>query len=140
MITYRTFRAGAVAVLFALSPVPAFAQADMNKVLRVALPFADGGYDPQAVDFFSNAVTRVIFDPLYTYDHLARPMKLVPNTAVALPEISRDGKMWTIRIKPGIYFTDDPAFKGRKRELVAEDYVFAWKRVLDPRVRSTEFH
>jgi len=60
----------------------------MNKVLRVALPFADGGYDPQAADFFSNAVTRVIFDPLYTYDHLARPMKLVPNTAVALPEIA----------------------------------------------------
>jgi ABC-type transport system substrate-binding protein len=81
----------------------------------------------------------VIFDPLYTYDHLARPMKLVPNTATALPEISPDGKTWTIRIKPGIYFADDPAFKGRKRELVAEDYVFSWKRVLDPRVRSTEF-
>jgi ABC-type transport system substrate-binding protein len=123
-----------------LSPAPAFAQADMNKVLRVALPFADGGYDPQAADFFGNAVAHVIFDPLYSYDPLARPMKLVPNTAVALPEISPDGKTWTIRIKPGIYFADDPAFKGRKRELVAEDYVFAWKRVLDPRVRCTEFH
>ena len=31
---------------------------------------------------------------------------------------------WTIRIKPGIYFADDPAFKGRKRELVAADYVY----------------
>jgi ABC-type transport system substrate-binding protein len=123
----------------ALSPALAFAQADMNKVLRVALPFADAGYDPQAGDFFSHAVTRVIFDPLYTYDHLARPMKLVPNTATALPEITPDGKTWTIRIKPGIYFADDPVFKGRKRELVAEDYVFSWKRVLDPRVRSTEF-
>jgi ABC-type transport system substrate-binding protein len=140
MITHRTFHVIAVAAVFALSPAPAFAQADMNKVLRVALPWADGGYDPQAADFFSNAVTRVIFDPLYTYDHLTRPMKLVPNTAVALPDISPDGKTWTIRIKPGIYFADDPAFKGRKRELVAEDYVFAWKRVLDPRVRSTEFH
>jgi ABC-type transport system substrate-binding protein len=128
-----------VAAMFTVSVAPTFAQADMNKVLRVALPFADGGYDPQAADFFSNAVTRVIFDPLYTYDHLARPMMLVPNTAVALPEISPDGKTWTIRIKPGIYFADDPAFKGRRRELVAEDYVFAWKRVLDPRVRSTEF-
>ena len=139
-MTHRTFHVIAVAAVFALSVAPAFAQADMNKVLRVVLPWADGGYDPQAADFFSNAVTRVIFDPLYTYDHLARPMKLVPNTAVALPEISPDGKTWTIRIKPGIYFADDPAFKGRRRELVAEDYVFAWKRVLDPRVRSTEFH
>jgi ABC-type transport system substrate-binding protein len=135
----RTFHVIAVAALFVLSPAPALAQADMNKMLRVALPFADGGYDPQAADFFSNVVTRVIFDPLYTYDHLARPMKLVPNTALALPDISPDGKTWTIRIKPGIYFADDPAFKGKKRELVAEDYVFAWKRVLDPRVRSTEF-
>ena len=77
MITLRTFHVIAVTGLLALSSAPAFAPADMNKVLRVALPWADGGYDPQAADFFSNAVTRVIFDPLYTYDHLARPMKLV---------------------------------------------------------------
>jgi len=140
MLWQRTFHVIAVATVFALSAAPAFAQADMNKVLRVALPFADGGYDPQAADFFSNAVTRVIFDPLYTYDHLARPMKLVPNTAAALPEVSPDGKTWTIRIKPGIYFANDAAFKGSKRELVAADYVFAWKRVLDPRMRSTAFH
>ncbi len=78
----------------------------------------------------------MIFDALYKYDHLARPLKLVPNTAVALPEITPDGKTWTIRIKPGIYFADDPAFKGKRRELTAHDYVYAWKRVLDPRMRS----
>jgi oligopeptide transport system substrate-binding protein len=131
----------AMSAMFALCVGAAFAQADMNKVLRVAgIPLADTGFDPQAAESPSNAVNRVIFDPLYTYDHLARPLKLVPNTAVALPDISSDGKTWTIRIKPGIYFSDDPAFKSHKRELVAEDYVFAWKRVLDPRVRSRDFH
>jgi ABC-type transport system substrate-binding protein len=126
--------------VFALTVPPARTLADMNKVLRVAgVPLADSGFDPQAAEYPSNAVNRVIFDPLYTYDHLARPLKLIPNTAAALPEISSDGKTWTIRINPGIYFTDDPVFKGRKRELVAEDYVFAWKRVLDPRVRSRDF-
>ena len=129
-----------IALLSALSASPALAQADMNKVLRAVFPVAETGFDPQAAgDTYSNSVNRVIFDPLYTYDHLARPMKLVPNTAVALPEMSPDGKTWTIRIKPGIYFADDPAFKGRKRELVAQDYVFAWKRVLDPRMRSNNF-
>ena len=129
-----------VAVLFALIAAPAFAQPDPNKVLRAVFPVAETGFDPQAAgDLYSNSVNRVIFDPLYTYDHLARPMKLVPNTAVALPEISPDGKTWTIRIKPGIYFADDPAFKGKKRELVAQDYVYAWKRVLDPRMRSNNF-
>src|SRR6185437_13318735 len=27
-------------------------------------------------------------------------------------------------------------FKGRKRELTAQDYIYAWKRVVDPKVRS----
>jgi ABC-type transport system substrate-binding protein len=129
-----------IALVIALAAAPAFAQADMNKVLRAVFPVAETGFDPQAAgDTYSNSVNRVIFDPLYRYDHLARPLKLVPNTAVALPEISPDGKTWTIRIKPGIYFADDPAFKGRKRELVAQDYVYAWKRVLDPRMRSNNF-
>jgi ABC-type transport system substrate-binding protein len=55
---------------------------------------------------------------------------------VALPEVSADGKTWTIRIRPGIYFADDPLFKGQKRELTAQDYVYSWKRILDPRMRS----
>ena len=115
----------------------ASAQADPNKVLRVAFPVAETGFDPQAAgDVYSNYVNRAIFDPLYKYDYLARPYKLVPNTAAALPEISADGKTWTIRIKPGIYFADDPAFKGQRRELTAADYVYSWKRVLDPRMRS----
>jgi ABC-type transport system substrate-binding protein len=116
---------------------PAVAQSDPAKVLRVAFPTAETGFDPQAVnDLYSNHVNRAIFDTAYTYDYLARPFKLVPNTAVALPQISADGRAWTIRIKPGIYFNDDPAFKGGKRELTAADYVYSWKRVLDPKLRS----
>jgi ABC-type transport system substrate-binding protein len=116
---------------------PAGAQADPGKVLRAAFPSAETGFDPQAAgDEYSNSVNRVIFDSLYRYDYLARPYKLVPNTASALPDISADGKTWTIRVRPGIYFADDPAFRGRRRELSAADYVYALKRVLDPRMRS----
>ena len=133
-------RARRLAVAFALAlaaAAPAHAQADAGKVLRAAFPVAETGFDPQAAgDIYSNAVNRVIFDTLYKYDHLARPMKLVPNTAVALPEITDGGRTWTMKVKPGIFFADDPAFKGRKRELVAADYVYAWKRILDPRMRS----
>ena len=111
--------------------------ADLSKTLRVAYPVAETGFDPQAAgDAYSNYVNRVIFDTLYDYDYLARPFKIVPNTAVALPEISADGKTWTIKVKPGIYFAADPAFKGAKRELTAADYVYSWKRVLDPKMRS----
>jgi ABC-type transport system substrate-binding protein len=61
---------------------------------------------------------------------------MIPNTADGMPQISDGGRTYTIKVKPGIYFAADPAFKGRKRELVAEDYVYSIKRVFDPKVRS----
>ena len=116
---------------------PAAPGADMQKVLHVAFIIPENGFDPQATsDLYSNYVNRQVFDPLYKYDYLTRPFKVVPNTATALPEISADGMTWTIRLKHGVYFSDDPAFGGRKRELVAEDYVYSFKRLIDPKLRS----
>jgi ABC-type transport system substrate-binding protein len=132
----RLVRVAACAALVMAAAGAAFA-ADPSKTLRVAFNAAETGFDPQAGgDAYSNYVNRVIFDPLYKYDYLARPYKVVPNIAAALPDISADGKTWTIRVKPGIYFADDAAFKGAKRELTAADYVYSWKRVLDPKMRS----
>jgi len=126
----------ALAVALACAAV-AHAQPDPGKVLRVSFPIAETGFDPQAAgDAYSNYVNRAIFDPLYKYEYLARPYKVVPNTAAAMPEISADGLTWTMRVRPGIYFADDPAFKGKRRELTAADYVYAIKRILDPRMRS----
>lgn len=111
--------------------------AEIAKTIRTAFIVAETGFDPQATsDLYSDSVQRAIFDTLFGFDYLARPYKRVPRTAVAMPEITDGGKRWTIRIKPGIYFADDPAFKGKKRELTSDDYVYAWKRLLDPRVRS----
>jgi ABC-type transport system substrate-binding protein len=124
------------AIAGALCVSPATTAADMNKTLRVAVSAAETGFDPQAIsDLYSGFVTRVIFDPLYQYDYLARPFKIIPNTA-ALPQISDDGKTWVIKVKPGIYFSDDPVFKGKKRELTAADYIYSWKRMIDPKVRA----
>jgi len=110
-------------------------------VLRVAIPVAETGFDPQAAgDAYSNYINRVIFDALYKYDYLARPFKLVPNTAAALPDISADRLTWTIRVRPGIYFADDAAFQGRRRELTAADYVYSLKRTLDPAMRSNSLN
>ena len=117
--------AAAICALVALWPAGAFA-ADPAKVLRASIAVAETGFDPQAAgDAYSNYFNRVIFDPLYKYDYLARPFRLMPNTAAALPDISADRKSWTIRVKPGIYFAVDPVFKGRRRELTAADYVYS---------------
>ena len=109
----------------------------MAKTIRTAFIVAETGFDPAASsDLYSDSIQRAIFDTLYGFDYLARPYKRVPRTAASMPEITDGGRTWTMRVKPGIYFADDPAFKGKKRELTAADYVYSWKRLIDPRVRS----
>ena len=111
--------------------------ADMNKVLRVAFNAPETGFDPAKVsDTYSSSITENIFDPLVTYDYSARPAKIIPNTVASLPTISADGKVYTFKIKPGIYFAPDAAFKGQKRELTAADYAYSIKRHLDPTINS----
>ena len=104
-----------------------------KKILRVLFSSAETSFDPARVsDLYSRTITAHIFESLYTYDHLARPPKIKPLTAAALPEVSADFRVWTIRIARGIFFADDPAFKGQRRELQARDYVYAIQRTVDP--------
>jgi ABC-type transport system substrate-binding protein len=126
----------ALLALALFHPAPA-TSADVARALHVAFPVAETGFDPQALgDTYSLDVCGAIFDPLYRYDYFARPVRMVPNTAAELPKIDDGGRTYTIRIKPGIYFAADPAFLGKRRELVAEDYVYTFKRIFDPKVRS----
>ncbi|HLL19913.1 MAG TPA: ABC transporter substrate-binding protein [Rubrivivax sp.] len=111
--------------------------ADDKKVFRYSFRVAESGFDPaQISDIYSRSVTPHIFEALYQYDPLARPAKVRPLTADGMPQHSADYRTWTVKIKPGIYFASDPAFKGQRRELVAEDYVYSFKRFADPAVKS----
>ena len=113
------------------------AAADMNKILRISFNAGETGFDPVRVtDTYSNGVTEQIYEPLLTYDYLARPARLTPLTAEAMPQITDNGKTWLFRLKKGIAFQADPAFKGKRRELTVNDYVYALKRLMDPKVRS----
>jgi ABC-type transport system substrate-binding protein len=108
-----------------------------QKVLRYAFPIAETGFDPaQISDLYSRTVAANIFEAPLTYDYLARPARIKPQTAVDLPEISEGGRRFVFRIRPGIFFADDPAFKGQRRELVAADYVYSVKRHYDPKHKS----
>jgi ABC-type transport system substrate-binding protein len=107
------------------------------KVLRYAFEIAETSFDPVKInDLYSRTLTPHIFEAPYTFDHLARPVRIKPLTADGMPQHSADFRTWTVRIRPGIHFADDPAFKGQKRELVADDYVYAFKRFADPANRS----
>jgi ABC-type transport system substrate-binding protein len=125
-----------LALLIALLSFAAQA-AEERKVLRLAFTRAETSMDPaRIVDLYSRNITAHIFESPLTWDHLARPFKLRLLTAESMPQHSPDYKVWTVKIKPGIYFADDPAFKGRKRELVAADYVYSIKRIVDPKNKS----
>src|SRR5688572_27587444 len=103
----------------------------------MAFRTAETGFDPQRIDDrYSVGICENLFEPLLTYDYLARPVKLVPLTAEAIPEPEEGGTRYTFRIRPGILFADDPVFKGARRELVARDVEYAIKRFRDPKNRS----
>ena len=131
-------------LLFALSVLAALmlpAQAAAPKVLRYAFPTAESGFDPaQVTDLYSNTVLAHIFEAPLEYEYLAQPARMRANTAAALPDISADFRHFVFRIKPGIYFADDLAFKGQRRELTAHDYVYSLKRHYDPRWKSGKLY
>ncbi len=125
--------------LIALAPPvvrPALA-ADPDKILRIEFYVAETGFDPVKVqDYYSQTVCEAIFEPLMTYDYLARPAKLAPRAAEAMPVISDQARTYVFKIHRGIYFAPDPVFKGKARELTAEDYAYTIKRFRDPANKS----
>ena len=112
-----------------------------RKTLRVAFDFAETGFDPPRVsDNSSGLVNAHIFESPLTYDPLADPAQLVPQTTVALPEVSADARHYVFTLRPGIFFADDPVFGGRPRELTAADYVYSIKRYYDPQLVSEHLY
>ncbi len=106
-------------------------------VLRYAFQIAETGFDPvQTSDTYSKILISNMFDALYVYDYLSRPMVIRPALAQGMPDITNDYKTWTVKIKPGIVFADDPAFGGKKREVTAQDVVYTYQRHYDPKNKS----
>jgi oligopeptide transport system substrate-binding protein len=133
----RALHIGAVVGVIFAALVSNVLAADSNKIIRTTFQSAERGFDCAVEsDEFTGTLCDNVFDSLLQYDYLARPIKLQPRAAAALPEISADGKTYTIKLKRGIFFTDHPAFNGKKRELVAADYIYSWKRMLDPKLRA----
>lgn len=113
-----------------------------GKALRIAFRSPETTLDPTQTNSDGNTIGLLsnIFESPLGYDYLARPVKLRLATAAAMPEVSADGKVFTVRLKPGIFFSDDPVFKGRRRELTAQDHVYAVKRFYDPRWNSSDLY
>jgi ABC-type transport system substrate-binding protein len=107
-------------------------------VLRYAFRIAETGFDPAGH-----------LRPLLAH-HRGQPVRGARTSTSSWPgrcgcgrrprppcrRVSDDFKTWVVRLKRGIFFIDDPVFKGARRELTAADYVYSIKRHFDPRWKS----
>ncbi|MCH8226913.1 MAG: hypothetical protein IIC63_00670 [Proteobacteria bacterium] len=107
-------------------------------VYRHSMDGAPSNLDPaRASNIYANFLVVNLYDTLYRYKYLARPYELEPNLAERLPQVSVDGLIYTIRIKPGVHFIDDPVFReGKGRPVSARDFVYSIKRHFDPETRA----
>jgi len=96
------------------------------------------GFDPvDCGDIESASHVCRVYEGLLEYAYLERPYKVVPRLAEKMPEVSADGLTYTFRLRQGVRFMDDPCFPGGKgREVSAEDFVYSFKRLLDPKLES----
>jgi oligopeptide transport system substrate-binding protein len=117
-----------VAAAGAQAPVPTDAT-----VLRVQMLGEVETLDPaRAPELGTVNSIAPLYHQLLTYDYGARPVRLIPYAAAALPQLSADRRTYTLKLRPGLLFAPHPAFGGKPRELVAEDFVYSWKRIADP--------
>jgi ABC-type transport system substrate-binding protein len=135
-VPIRKLTGGLLACAMCIFMLPLHA-ADPDKVVRFAFRIAETSFDPaKESDRYSAFIMEAVFDTLLTYDYLAEPAKLRPNVVEAMPEVADNGATYTFHLKKGIYFTPDPAFKGAKRELIAQDYAYSIRRFYDPKLHS----
>ena len=136
MIRFCKTALAGLLVLSCLGGNPVQAAAPV-KTLHMFLTSVETSLDPAVgSDLASLSLMENLFDPMLHYAYLARPVRLEENTLAAMPKVDDDGRSYTFTIKPGIFFTPDPAFKGVKREVTAQDYVYSLKRLYDPALKS----
>ncbi len=99
------------------------------------------GFDPvRASDIYSTTVISQVYEGLLKYHYLKRPYELMPALAESMPVITDKGLTYTFKIKKGVKFHDDACFPGGKgRDLTAQDFVYAIRRLSDPATQNDGF-
>lgn len=112
-----------------------------EKVLAMANDSVIKGMDPvRAEDLYMAREVSKVYEGLMEFHYLKRPFELSPNLAAAMPTVSEDQLVYTFKIREGVLFQDDACFPDKKgRELTAADFVYALKRLADPKIQSSGF-
>jgi oligopeptide transport system substrate-binding protein len=110
-----------------------------ERALHLTLPARIKSLDPiQGNDLYSITESSYAYEPLLEYHYLKRPYALVPRLVTSMPELAHDHVTYTFRLRDDLRFADDPAFPGRRgRDVTAEDFVYSWRRLADPKNMAT---
>lgn len=127
-----------LALLLALAACTKNPEDPILKTLTFALTDDAKSLDPAvAYDTVGMDVIPLGVESLLQYKYTKTPLELEPLIAEEIPQISNGGKTYTIKIKKGVLWHDDPIFPGGKgRELKASDFLYAWKRLALPEIQS----
>ena len=113
---------------------------DPPNTIYAALGARVKSLDPiYADDAYTNPSVAKVYETLFQYHYLKRPLQLEGLLAKRMPKWSKDRKKLTIDLKQGVLFQDDPCFKetkGKGRELIASDVVYSLMRLADPNLRA----
>lgn len=124
----------------ALAGVSAAQAPNAGRTLRVQMLGDIETLDPaRAPELGTVNSIAPLYHQLLTYDYGSRPVRLIPYAAAAMPQISADRRTYVLELRPGLLFASHAAFGGKPRELVAEDFVYSWKRVADPANSSMSY-
>jgi oligopeptide transport system substrate-binding protein len=109
-----------------------------DKILNMALTSDLSTLDPvNSYDNVSGSVIYNIYEQLYDYHFLNRPYELKPLLADGMPSIENKGKRYVIKIKKNVQYHDHPAFHGKKRTVIAQDFITEFKRLSYAPLNST---
>ena len=99
--------------------------------------------DPaQAEAVPASRAVALMYETLLEYDYTARPYRLIPGLARALPEVSSNGQVFVFHLDPDARFSADPCFgmdaagRSRDRAVTAQDVAYALKRLADRKQAS----
>ena len=114
------------------------ASPDGGALLQVPTLGTAVGFDPVKADYEgAREIVLNLYDQLYEYAPFAQPRKLIPGLAADLPEVSEDRSQYTIRLREGVRFSDDPCFPdGKGRQVRASDLKFCFLRLMDAQYTS----
>src|SRR5262249_54442378 len=106
---------------------PAAEQPKRGGTLKVAAKPDFTVFDPAySDDYQSWTMAFQIFDGLYYFD---KDGNLQPGIADGMPQVSPDGRVYTIKLKKGVKFHNG-------REVEAADFKYSWERILTPRNKA----